>query len=117
MRQRAALLRTVLLDRSTLLLDEPFGALDALTRAAMQEWLLGIWRRRSAAVLFVTHDVEEAVWLSDRVYVMTSRPGSVKLEVNVGLPRPRGHAIRSDPGFVEAKHRILEALLAEAVQP
>lgn len=115
MRQRAALLRTVLLDRSTLLLDEPFGALDALTRAAMQEWLLGIWRRRSAAVLFVTHDVEEAVWLSDRVYVMTSRPGSIKLEVNVDLPRPRGHAIRRDPGFVEAKHRILEALLAEAV--
>jgi len=117
MRQRAALLRTVLLDRPTLLLDEPFGALDALTRAAMQEWLLGIWRRRSAAVLFVTHDVEEAVWLSDRVYVMTSRPGSIKLEVNVGLPRPRGQEIRRDPRFMDAKHRILDALLAEAVQP
>jgi len=117
MRQRAALLRTVLLDRPTLLLDEPFGALDALTRAAMQEWLLGIWRRRSAAVLFVTHDVEEAVWLSDRVYVMTSRPGSIKLEVNVELPRPRGHEIRRDPRFMDAKHRILDALLAEAVQP
>tara|TARA_B100000029_G_scaffold189667_1_gene187495 strand:- start:862 stop:1644 length:783 start_codon:yes stop_codon:yes gene_type:complete len=116
MRQRAALLRTIMLDRPTLLLDEPFGALDALTRAAMQEWLLGIWRRRSAAVLLVTHDVEEAVWLSDRVYVMTSRPGSVKLEVNVGLPRPRGHEVRRDPRFVEAKHRILDALLAEDVQ-
>ena len=76
MRQRAALLRTVLLDRPILLLDEPFGALDALTRAALQEWLLEIWERLEAAVLFVTHDVEEALWLSDRVYVMTRRPGS-----------------------------------------
>ena len=85
MRQRAALLRTVLLDRPILLLDEPFGALDALTRAALQEWLLGIWERLKAAVLFVTHDVEEALWLSDRVYVMTRRPGSIQLDLPVGL--------------------------------
>lgn len=115
MRQRAALLRTVLLNSPTLLLDEPFGALDALTRASMQEWLLGVWKRHSAAVIFVTHDVEEAIWLSDRVYVMTRRPGTIKLEVKIGLSRPRNHAIRSEPAFAKMKSRILQALLSEAL--
>ena len=113
MRQRAALLRTVLLDREILLLDEPFGALDALTRAALQEWLLGIWERLRAAVLFVTHDVEEALWLSDRVYVMTRRPGSIQLDLPVGLPRPRTRAVRGTPAFAALKQRLLDALLAD----
>lgn len=113
MRQRAALLRTVLLDRPILLLDEPFGALDALTRAALQEWLLGIWERLEAAVLFVTHDVEEALWLSDRVYVMTRRPGAIQLDLPVGLPRPRTHAVRGTPEFAALKQRLLDALLAD----
>ena len=113
MRQRAALLRTVLLDRGILLLDEPFGALDALTRAALQEWLLGIWERLEAAVLFVTHDVEEALWLSDRVYVMTRRPGSIQLDLPVGLPRPRTRAVRGTPEFAALKQRLLDALLAD----
>lgn len=113
MRQRAALLRTVLLDREILLLDEPFGALDALTRAALQEWLLEIWERLEAAVLFVTHDVEEALWLSDRVYVMTRRPGRIRLDLTVGLPRPRTRAVRGTPEFAALKQRLLDALLAD----
>ena len=75
MRQRAALLRTFLAGRDVLLLDEPFGALDALTREAMREWLLGVWEADRKTILLVTHDVEEAVFLSDRVYVMSGRPG------------------------------------------
>ncbi len=114
MRQRAALLRTVLLDREILLLDEPFGALDALTRAALQEWLLEIWQRLEAAVLFVTHDVEEALWLSDRVYVMTRRPGRIRLDLSVGLPRPRTRAVRGMPEFAALKQRLLDALLADS---
>lgn len=113
MRQRAALLRTVLLEREILLLDEPFGALDALTRAALQEWLLEVWERLEAAVLFVTHDVEEALWLSDRVYVMTRRPGSIQLDLSVGLPRPRTRAVRGTPEFAALKQRLLDALLAD----
>jgi ABC-type nitrate/sulfonate/bicarbonate transport system ATPase subunit len=113
MRQRAALLRTVLLDRGILLLDEPFGALDALTRAVLQEWLLEIWERLEAAVLFVTHDVEEALWLSDRVYVMTQRPGSIQLDLPVGLPRPRTRKVRGTADFAALKQRLLDALLAE----
>ncbi|MDE2769365.1 MAG: ABC transporter ATP-binding protein [Chloroflexota bacterium] len=113
MRQRAALLRTVLLDREILLLDEPFGALDALTRAALQEWLLDVWERLKAAVLFVTHDVEEALWLSDRVYVMSRRPGSIQLDLAVDLPRPRTRDMRGTAGFAALKQRLLDALLAD----
>ena len=113
MRQRAALLRTVLLEREILLLDEPFGALDALTRAALQEWLLDVWERLKAAVLFVTHDVEEALWLSDRVYVMSRRPGSIQLDLAVDLPRPRTRDMRGTAGFAALKQRLLDALLAD----
>ncbi len=112
MRQRAAMLRTILLDRDTLLLDEPFGALDALTRGEMQEWLLGIWTELARTVLFVTHDVEEAIFLSDRVYVM-SRRGTMKLEVAIDLPRPREREMTTSPSFVEAKRTLLRSLLAE----
>src|SRR5581483_6571240 len=87
MRQRAALLRTFLAGREVLLLDEPFGALDALTREAMQEWLLGVWEADRKTILLVTHDVEEAVFLSDRVYVMSERPGRIEAELAVPLGR------------------------------
>ncbi|MCY4112037.1 MAG: ABC transporter ATP-binding protein [Chloroflexi bacterium] len=113
MRQRAAMLRTILLDRDTLLLDEPFGALDALTRGEMQEWLLGIWTELAKTVLFVTHDVEEAIFLSDRVYVMTRRPGTMKLELAIDLPRPREREMTTSAPFVDAKRMLLHALLAE----
>ena len=110
MRQRVAFLRTVLADRDVILLDEPFGALDALTRAGMQEWLLGLWESWSKTVVLVTHDVEEAVLLSDRVYVLTPRPGRVRVEFTVDLPRPRRYEMVTEAAFVEIKARALAAL-------
>jgi ABC-type nitrate/sulfonate/bicarbonate transport system ATPase subunit len=93
MRQRAALLRTVVQERSLLLLDEPFGALDSLTRAEMQAWLAGVWARYGWTVLLVTHDIREAVFLSDRVIVLTPRPATVRTQVSVDLPRPRATGV------------------------
>jgi ABC-type nitrate/sulfonate/bicarbonate transport system ATPase subunit len=113
MRQRAALLRTILLDREVLLLDEPFGALDALTRASLQEWLLRLQSQLKRTILFITHDVEEAILLSDRVYVLTPRPASVNLVEEINLPRPRPTEITTTPEFVELKARLLAALKAE----
>jgi ABC-type nitrate/sulfonate/bicarbonate transport system ATPase subunit len=111
MRQRAALLRTVLMERDVLLLDEPFGALDALTRAALQEWLLGVWGAEGQTVLFITHDVDEAVFLADRVVVMTPRPGRIRAEIAVPLPRPRTHAaLVADSTFNALKAAVLAAL-------
>jgi ABC-type nitrate/sulfonate/bicarbonate transport system ATPase subunit len=89
MRQRAALLRTFLTDRDVLLLDEPFGALDALTRRELQRWLLDIWQQFKKTILFITHDVEEAVFLADRVLVFSARPGRITRILPIDLPRPR----------------------------
>ena len=85
MRQRAALLRTLLYDRDIILLDEPFGALDAQTRLSMQNWLLQIWRDFGKTILFVTHDIDEAIYLSDVIYVFSERPGYVKEKITVKL--------------------------------
>jgi ABC-type nitrate/sulfonate/bicarbonate transport system ATPase subunit len=93
MRQRAALLRTVVQERSLLLLDEPFGALDSLTRSEMQAWLAEVWARYGWTVLLVTHDIREAVFLSDRVVVLTPRPATVRTQVSVDLPRPRATGV------------------------
>ncbi|MGI6209147.1 MAG: ABC transporter ATP-binding protein [Anaerolineae bacterium] len=111
MRQRAALLRTYLFHRDVLLLDEPFGALDALTRRQMQVWLMGVWEEHRKTILFVTHDVDEAVFLSDRIYALTPRPARVSHEMVVDLPRPRTPALLSAPEFVAARAELLEALL------
>ena len=89
MRQRVALMRTFLFKRELMLLDEPFGALDALTRTMMQRWLLGLWERNARTVLFITHDVDEAIFLGDRVLVMSARPGRVKLEHAARREKPR----------------------------
>ena len=107
MRQRVAFLRTLLPGRSVLLLDEPFGALDAITRADLQEWLAGTLAVESRAVLLVTHDVEEAAFLADRIVVLSGRPGRVLDEFPVELPRPRSLA---DPALAELKARTLEEL-------
>ena len=112
MRSRAAFLRTILADGAVLLLDEPFGALDALTRARMQEWLLDVWERDRRTTLFITHDVDEAIFLADRVYVMTPRPGRIALSVVVNLPRPRDPALLTAPAFVQLKARLLATLRA-----
>src|SRR3954465_6725921 len=111
MRQRVAFLRTLLPGRPVLLLDEPFGALDSITRADMQEWLEGALAAEPRTVLLVTHDVEEAVFLADRVAVLSTRPGRVVVELRVGLERPRARReLVSDPGFARLERRALEAL-------
>ena len=110
MRQRAALLRTWLTGCDTLLLDEPFGALDALTRRELQDWLLRVWQEFGRTVVFITHDVEEAVYLADRVIVLSARPGTVKRELDVGLPRPRRQRMVAEPGFGELVRGLLEDL-------
>lgn len=112
MRQRVALLRTVVQEREMLLLDEPFGALDALTRTSMQHWLEGMWERFHWTALLVTHDVREAVFLSDRVYVLSPRPARVLREVTVPLPRPRRLADMTSPEAAKIENELLEALLA-----
>ncbi len=115
MRQRVSFLRTVLAGKDVILLDEPFGALDALTRAQMQEWLMGLWESLGKTIVLVTHDVEEAVLLSDRVYVLTARPGRVKMVKEVGLPRPRQYEMVTDDRFTAIKAEILGALRGEAL--
>jgi ABC-type nitrate/sulfonate/bicarbonate transport system ATPase subunit len=112
MRQRAALLRTILCERSVILLDEPFGALDALTRSAMSEWLLGIQREFRRTMILITHDPDDAVYLSDRVYVATPRPMRIAGIVEIALPRDRQRDIKLTPEFSDHKKRVL-ALLGE----
>ena len=115
MQQRTAIARALANDPAILLLDEPFGALDNQTRALMQELLLGIWERERKTVLFVTHDIEEAIFLASRVVVMTARPGRIKAEVAVDLPYPRHYTIKTSPDFSQLKARLTEEIRAEAV--
>ena len=114
MRQRVALLRTLATGRDLLLLDEPFGALDAQTRLGMQRWLLEVRDQTGSTVLFITHDVDEAIFLSDRILVMGPRPGAIVDELAIDLPRPRTLAMATDPAAVEAKRRILTTLHGES---
>ncbi len=110
MRQRAALLRTLLFDTDVILLDEPFGALDAQTKLAMQEWLLDLWADFGKTVVFVTHDVEEAIYLSDEVHVMATRPGRIIETIPVAIARPRQRHATLLPEFIAIKERCLELL-------
>ncbi len=110
MRQRLALLRTFLIPADVMLLDEPFGALDAITRRQMHQWLQDVLGRDRRTVLLVTHDVEEALVLSDEVHVMTPRPGRLAAEVQVPFERPRPPTIVTSAGFVARKAELLAAL-------
>ena len=110
MRQRAALLRTVVQNKSTLLLDEPFGALDALTKQDLQTWLQQVWAEHEWTALLITHDVREAILLSDRVVVLSPRPATVSLVLDVDLPKPRGIDALTSPKFLELERRLLETL-------
>ncbi|MBL8046345.1 MAG: ABC transporter ATP-binding protein [Anaerolineales bacterium] len=110
LRQRAALLRTLLSERDVLLLDEPFGALDALTRRELQDWLLELWAEFKPTVLFITHDVEEALYLADRVIVLSARPGRVAATHMVQLPRPRQRGMITWPEFGQQEAELLRAL-------
>jgi ABC-type nitrate/sulfonate/bicarbonate transport system ATPase subunit len=114
MRQRCAVIRTILHDAPVFLLDEPFSALDAQTRLLMQEWLLEVWGSLGKTVVYITHDIDEALFLSDRVLAMSARPGRLIDEVVVDLPRPRAHEVRTSPRFSELKARLTEAIRAEA---
>lgn len=116
MRQRVALLRTLLTHREILLLDEPFGSLDAQTRAIMQEFLMGLWDNLDRTILFVTHDVEEALVLGDEVFVMTARPMHVKTNIRVGLPRPRSLEIIGSREFISLKAELLQLIHEESVR-
>ena len=115
MQQRTAIARALANDPAILLLDEPFGALDNQTRALMQELLLGIWERERKTVLFVTHDIEEAIFLASRVLVMTARPGRIKADIAIDLPHPRHYTIKTSPEFSALKARLTEEIRVEAV--
>ena len=110
MRQRVAFMRTLVTHQQLLLLDEPFGALDAQTRLDMQQWLLQVWRDTGRTVLFITHDVDESLFLSDRVLVMSPRPGRVVADFANPLARPRDMETLTDPTFIELKSRVLHLL-------
>jgi NitT/TauT family transport system ATP-binding protein/sulfonate transport system ATP-binding protein len=115
MRQRVAIARALVNKPEVLLLDEPFGALDAQTRALMQEMLLDVWEREHRTVVFVTHDVEEAVFMADRVVVMSRRPGRVLADIAVTLPRPRDYEVLTTPEFASIKREVLHLVREEAL--
>ncbi len=116
MQQRTAIARALANDPKILLLDEPFGALDNQTRSLMQELLLSIWEAERKTVLFVTHDIEEAIFMANRVVVMSARPGRIKAEVAVNLPHPRHYTVKTTPEFSELKARLTEEIRVEALK-
>ena len=115
MQQRTAIARALANDPAILLLDEPFGALDNQTRALMQELLLGIWEREKKTVMFVTHDIEEAIFIASRCLVMSARPGRIKLDLRIDLPYPRHYTLKTSPEFSAFKAQLTEEIRAEAV--
>jgi len=116
MQQRTALARALANDPKVLLLDEPFGALDNQTRALMQELLLGIWEADRKTVLFVTHDIDEAIFMANRVAVMTARPGRIKSDIAVDLPHPRHYTMKTTPEFSTYKARLTEEIRVESIR-
>jgi ABC-type nitrate/sulfonate/bicarbonate transport system ATPase subunit len=116
MRQRIAIARALSYKPQVLLMDEPFGALDAQTRQLMQELLTRIWEEHRMTVMFVTHDIDEAVFLSDRVLVMTARPGRIKEDITIGVDRPRTFEVLTTPEFFDYKARLLAAVREESLR-
>ena len=116
MQQRTALARALANDPKILLLDEPFGALDNQTRALMQELLLGIWEADRKTVLFVTHDIDEAIFMANRVAVMSARPGRIKATIEIDLPRPRHYTMKTTPEFSRYKAEITEQIRVESIK-
>lgn len=112
MRQRVGIVRALATSPQVLLMDEPFGALDAQTRVVMQEILTNMWQKFQLSVLFITHDIDESIFLSDRLYVMTARPGKIKAEIEIPLPRPRVPEMMDSPEFLRLRHE-LHALIRE----
>jgi NitT/TauT family transport system ATP-binding protein len=116
MMQRVAIARALANDPEVLLMDEPFGALDAQTRVIMQELLVNLWQRTPKTILFVTHDIDEAIFLSERVYIMTARPGRIKQVLTVDLPRPRSLEVITSPTFIELKRAVLDSIKEEGLK-
>jgi ABC-type nitrate/sulfonate/bicarbonate transport system ATPase subunit len=116
MKQRVAIARALANNPAILLLDEPFGALDAQTRSLMQELLTSVWEELHKTILFVTHDVEEAIFLSDRVFVMTARPGRIKAEIGIPLERPRSYELKATETFLTLKRQALTLIREEAIK-
>jgi NitT/TauT family transport system ATP-binding protein len=112
MKQRVGIVRALATSPQVMLMDEPFGALDSQTRTVMQEILTNMWQQLQLSVLFITHDIEEAIFLSEKVYVMTARPGRIKAEIPIPLPRPRTPEMTASPTF-QALVRQLKALIRE----
>ncbi|MDH1764182.1 ABC transporter ATP-binding protein [Comamonas aquatica] len=115
MQQRTAIARALANDPKILLMDEPFGALDNQTRVLMQELLLGIWESERKTVLFVTHDIDESIFMANRVAVFSARPGRIKSDIAVHLPHPRHYTIKTSPEFMELKARLTEEIRAETL--
>jgi NitT/TauT family transport system ATP-binding protein len=113
MKQRVAIARALANDPAVLLMDEPFGALDALTRAGAQRFLTQVWEQHRRTIVFVTHDIDEAIYLGDTVFVMSPRPGRIKDVVQIDLPRPRSLDDLATTRFGELKHRILAQIFAD----
>ena len=116
MKQRVGIARVLVMEPDVLLMDEPFGSLDAQTRSVMQELLLSVWERHQQTVLFVTHDIEEALLLADSVSVMTARPGRIKKRLTVELPRPRSLEVTTSPGFNALKREVLALIREESMR-
>ncbi|MBB4662176.1 ABC transporter ATP-binding protein [Conexibacter arvalis] len=116
MQQRVAIVRAIANDPDVLLMDEPFGALDALTRSGAQRFLTNLWEQRRRTIAFVTHDIDEAVFLADRVYVMSPRPGRLRKEVVIDLPRSRDPEVLTTPEFADYKREILELIHETAAE-
>lgn len=110
MRQRVALMRTLAMHRDVLLLDEPFGALDSQTRFSMQQWLLSVWEQERRTIVFVTHDIDEAIYLADRVIVMSPRPGRIREILKVPIERPRPVSALTSPVFSQIKERVMHLI-------
>ena len=116
MQQRVAIARALAYKPSILLMDEPFGALDAQTRGLMQELLLRVWEDHKTTIIFVTHDIDEAIFLADRVYVMTARPGRIKQEVPVPLERPRDYHTMTTSDFIAIKRQVMDLIREESLK-
>jgi len=113
MKQRVAIARSLANDPEVILMDEPFGALDSQTRAVMQQLLLGIWEKEHKTILFVTHDIDEALFLGEKVYVMSARPGRIIDTISVDFAHPRSYELSTEPAFMELKRRIQHSLHGE----
>jgi len=116
MRQRAAIASVLAINPSTLLMDEPFGSLDSLTRSIMQDFLLEIWEEQRKTVVLVTHDIDEAIYLADKTVVMTAQPGRICEVIDVNLPRPRRYEMRSEAPFIELRDHVTQIVRTEAIK-